>query len=255
MPNGVALPYQNLISPLSSILSVLGNVSDAIKYKTDKSTVSDAMVGGFFKYMRSEIDQSFLSGISNLYDGLTGYKPGKQVISELAANAIPVPAAWTQTKDILFPERYVAKDFNAIIKNKLGITGDFFGTGLTEPLQPNLNAFGDQVKADLIYGLTPPLLNSKTDDPVLKFMLDNGISVGKPQQATKISGRRDEKREITPEEYTTYVKNSGAKVYDALKNKIESGYFNRFKTEEAKKDAMDKIVREIRDREKRKITY
>lgn len=255
MPDGTALPYQNLLSPLASILSVLGNVNDAVRYKSDKSTVTDASVKGMMNFMRSELDQSFLSGISNLYDGMTGYKPATQVFSELASNAIPIPAAWTQTKDILFPERYIAKDFNDIIKNKLGITGDFFGTGLTEPLQPNLNAFGDQVKADLIYGLTPPIINSKKDDPVLNFMIENGISIGKPQLSTKIEGRRGEKRELTPEEYTRYVKNSGAKIYDALTRRVESGYFDRYRTAEAKKDAMDKIVSDIRSKEKSKIRY
>lgn len=252
MPDGTALPYQNLTGPISSVLSVLGNISDAVKYKTDKKTVSGAMTEGFFKYMNSELDQSFLSGMSNLYDGLTGYTPKEQVIANFVANAIPIPALWTQSKDILFPERYNAKKFNEVIRNKLGITGEVFGL---PALQPNLNAFGEQVKADLIYGLTPPILNSKKDDPVLNFMLDNGISIGRPQAATKISGRRGEKRELTPEEYTTYAKNSGAKVYDELKRKIESGYFNRFKTEAEKKSEMDKIVTEIRNKEKEKIRY
>ncbi len=257
MPDGTALPYQNTLSSISSILSVLGNISDAVKYKKDKSSVSSAMIDGFFNYMKSELDQSFLSGISNIYDGLTGYTPKEQVLSNLAANAIPIPAAWSQTKDILFPERYVAKNFNEIIRNKLGITGDFFGTGITEPLQPNVNAFGEQTKADLIYGLTPPLLNSKKDDPVLSFMLDNGISVGKPNIATKVKKNKysGESREMTKEEYTNYVKNSGARVYNELKNKIESGYFERFKTQEEKKDAINKIVTEIRTQERLKIKY
>jgi hypothetical protein len=254
MPNGVALPYQNLALPLASILSILGNVSDAYKYKDSESSTEKAL-SGLFGYMRSEMDQSFLTGISNLYDGLTGYTPPGQVISNLAANSVPIPAAWSQTKDIIFPERYVAKDFNSIIKNKLGITDDFFNTGLTTPLEPNLNAFGEQKKADLIYGLTPPLLNSKNDDPVLNFMLDTGINIGKPNMGNKIKGRRGEERVLTPEEYTSFVKDSGQKIYDELSRKVQNGYFDRYKTKEDKRKAVDSIVKAIRSREKDKINY
>lgn len=254
MPNGVALPYQQLILPLASILSVLGNISDAVKYKTSNST-SGQMIDGMFGYMRSELDQSFLTGISNLYDGLTGYTPKEQVLANLAANAIPIPAIWTQGKDVIFPERYNAKTFNEIIKNKLGITGDFFGTGLTKPLQPTIDTFGNQTKADLIYGLTPPILNSKVNDPVLNFMLDNNISVGKPNMGNKIQGTGNKTRPMTTEEYTTFAQASGSKMYDELKSKIESGFFDKYKTAEDKKKAMNVIVKDVRLKEKSKISY
>ena len=196
-----------------------------------------------------------LTGISNLYDGLTGYTPKEQVLSNLVASSIPVPAAWSQTKDILFPERYDAKTFNEIIKNKLGITGDFFGTGLTTPMQPKLDAFGNQVKSDLIYGLTPPLMNSKTDDPVLNFMLDNNIGVAKPNMGNKIKGRGSEERPMTKEEYTQFVQDSGTKVYDYLQTRIDSGYFDKFNTKEEKQKAVNSIIKKIRADEKAKLRY
>jgi len=254
MPNGVALPYQNLATPLASIFSMLGNLSDAYKYNDtgDNSTnIADATFG----FMKSELDQSFLSGISNLYDGMTGYTPKEKVLSNLAISAIPIPAAWSQTKDILFPERYDAKTFNEQLKNKLGITGDFFGTGLTEPLQPKLDAFGNKVKSDLIYGLTPPLLNSKTDDPVLNFMLENNIGIAKPNMGNKIKGRGGQERPMTKEEYTNFVKTTGEKVYDALQPKIESGYFDKFDTKKEKQDAINSIIKKIRADEKSNIRY
>lgn len=254
MPGGIALPYQQLALPLSSILSVLGNISDGVKY-SDSGSQTDQVAEGFKGFMRSELDQSFLSGISNLYDGLTGYTPFTQVMSNLAASAVPVPAAWSQTKDVLFPERYNAKTFNEVIKNKLGITGDFFGTGLTKPLQPSLDAFGNQKKADLIYGLTPPVLNSKNNDPVLNFMLDNNVNIGKPNMGNKIQGRGGEERPMTPEEFTKFSQEAGAKIYDELKTKTQNGYFNRYKTADEKQKAVSKIVKDIRARTKDKIKY
>ena len=254
MPNGVALPYQNLATPLASIFSILGNISDAYKYN-DKGSATENVGSAMKGYLNSELDQSFLSGISNLYDGISGYTSFPDLVSKLAANAVPIPAAWSQTKDIVFPERYDANSFNELVKNKLGVTGDFFGTGLTTPLQPKLDAFGNQVKADLMYGALPQLLNSKTDDPVLNFLLDSDVNVSKPTKGNKIKGRNGDERPITDEEYTNFVKESGAKSYDALKIKIESGYFDRFKTKKEKQDAVNSIVKKIRAGEKSSIRY
>lgn len=255
MPNGVALPYQQLALPLSSVLSILGNINDAIKYSKDDLALTDKFFEGMKGFVRSELDQSFLSGLSSLYEGLYGYKTYKQVISEFAANAVPIPAAWTQTKDIIFPERYEAKTFNEQIKNKLGITGDFFGSGLTEPLQPRLDAFGDQQKADLVWGLTPPILNSTKNDPVLEFMKEKGVFIGKPQKSTKVKNRQGESRKITPEEYTKYVEESGKDIYEELKRKVESGYFDRFDTKEEIDKEIQKISKEAKAKQKKKIDY
>ena len=253
MPNGVALPYQVLGGPFQIIFSALGNMSDAVKYnKTD--SIPDEVSVAMKKMLKSQLDQSFFSGISNLMDGITGYTTPEQMRANLLISFIPIPNAWTQTKNVIFPERYEPHGFNETIRNKLGMTGDFFGTGLTKPLQPALNAFGEQKKADLIYGLTPPLMNAKTDDKVLNYLVENNISFGKPQKSQTIKVGKKE-REMTPEEYTKYVQKSGSRIYDELNQKISSGYFNRFKTTKEKKDALDSIVKRIRAQEKDKIHY
>lgn len=253
MPNGIALPYMNL-GPLTPIFLALGNLADAYKFNDTGDNTTNALEA-FKGFMRSELDQSFISGISNIIDGVTGYKPMGQMLSELAIGTIPVPAAWSQTKDILFPERYDARAFNEVLRNKLGMTGDFFGTGITEPLQPKLNAFGEQVKADLIYGLTPPVLNAKTDDPVLNFMLKEGIGIAKPNRGANIKGRGDEERKMTPQEYTDFVKVTGESIYEALQPRVESGYFDKFDTKKEKQKAIDSIIKDIRAREKARIRY
>ena len=253
MPNGVALPYQVLGGPFQIILSALGNMSDAVKYNKTESIPNEVSIA-MKKMLKSQLDQSFFSGISNLMDGITGYTTPEQMRANLLTSFIPIPNAWTQTKNAIFPERYEPHGFNETIRNKLGMTGDFFGTGLTDPLQPSLNAFGEQRKADLIYGLTPPLMNAKTDDKVLNYLVENNISFGKPQKGQKvISGKKE--REMTPEEYTRYVEKSGSRIYDELNLKVSSGYFNRFKTTKEKKDALDAIVKRVRAQEKAKIHY
>lgn len=253
MPNGVALPYLNL-GPVSGALSLLGNISDAYKYN-DTGSSTENLMNAAFGYLRSEKDQSFLKGISDIYDGAFGYTTKTQMAYNMVISGIPIPAAWEQTKDIVFPERYDPKGFSETIKDKLGITGDFFGTGATTPLQPRLDAFGNQVKADLIYGLTPPILNSKTDDPVYNFMLKENIGIAKPTMGNKIQGRNGQSRPMTGAEYTTFVKESGQKMYDALQPRVASGYFDKFKTKEEKQKAVDSIIKDIRAREKAKIRF
>lgn len=244
LPGGVVLPYQNL-GPLSGVLSMLGNMSDAAKYNNeDDAAVTEIFASGIGNFMRGELDQSFLSGLSGVVDLAYGFKTLDDFVAETAASAIPIPAAWTQTKDIVFQDRFEANNFLEQMQNKVGITAG---------LEPKLNAFGEQYGSDLIWGLTPTLMN--TDDPVLNWMTENEVFIGKPSKGAKIKNRAGDEREMTPEEYTTFLEATGSKVYKELEQKISSGSFNRFKTEEEKRAAVQKIVAEIRDKEKRHITY
>lgn len=244
LPGGVVLPYNNL-GPLAGVFSMAGNLHDAIAYgNADEEGVNKLFWAGIQNFMRGELDQSFVSGIGGIYDALYGFKDFDQLLSEMAANAIPVPAAWTQTTQIINPKTFEAKTFLEQMQRKLGITAG---------LEPKLNAFGEQYSADLIWGLTPSLLN--TDDEVFNWMKENNVFVGKPQKSTKVYGRGDEVREMTPKEYTQYLEATGSTIYKELNNKIRSGYFRRFKTEEEKKKAVSKIVSDIREREKRKFKF
>lgn len=246
LPGGIVLPYQNL-GPLSGILSMAGNISDGIKYENDDDkSVIEKLGTGIINYMRGEMDQSFLSGFSDVYDMLSpySYRPVSDIIQEFALNAIPVPAAWTQTKDIIFPERFETRDFDEKILNRVGFTSG---------LEPKLDAFGNQMKADLIWGLTPRFLN--TDDTVLNWMDENNVFVGRPNRKQNIkNSRTGEEREMTPEEYTQFLSATGQGIYKKLEEYVRNGTFDRYSQE--KKDALvDKIVREIREQEKAKIRY
>jgi hypothetical protein len=246
LPGGVVLPYQNL-GPLAGVLSMAGNISDGIKYgNADDSSIMDMLGTGLLNFMRGEVDQSYLAGFSDIYDLISpySYRPVKDIIGEFALNSIPVPAAWTQTKDIIFPERFEARDFDEKILNRVG---------LTSSLEPKLDAFGRQMNADLIWGLTPRLMNSS--DPVLNWMDDNNVFVGKPNRKQTIKNKRTgETREITPEEYTRFLEATGQKIYEQLENRIKTGAFERYSQEEQDK-IVDKIVQEIRQREKAKIKF
>lgn len=254
LPDGTALPYNELFSPLGMVLSIAGNVHDSITYKTDKTDFTTKVMDGFVGFMRSEVDQSFLSGIASLFDVISGNQSPTAYINSFAASAIPIPAAWTQVKDIVFPERYNATAFNEQIRNKLGITGDVFGL---PALTPKVDALGNPVKADLIYGTLPPIGNEDyNDDPVYQFMAENDAFVGKPSSALIIKGsQKGQERGMTTEEYTQYVTDSGKEIYAKLKSEIDAGYFNKFTTKAEIKNAIDGIAQPIRTKYKNKIRY
>lgn len=241
----VYLPYQNL-GPLSGILSAAGNIADKIKYdNADDTAIMEQFGEGIKSFMESQLDQSFLSGIADFYDMVFGFKSFGDFVEERVASGLPIPAIWTQSADIVNPTVVETNTFFENIQRKLGLKGN---------LEPRLDAFGKEVSSDLIWGLTPSFLN--TNDPVLTWMVDTGISVGKPQKSTKIkSPSGKEEREMTPEEYTEYVRNTGEKLYDKIERKVRTGGFKRFKTKEAIQKEVDKIVTEIREQEKKRFSY
>lgn len=247
LPGGIVLPYQNL-GPLSGVLSMAGNIADGVTYgNADEDSVASMMFTGLGNFMRGELDQSYLAGFSDVYDMISpySYRPMSDILQEFALNAIPVPAAWTQTKDIIFPQRFEARDFDEKVLNRIG---------LTSSLEPKLDAFGKPMYADLIWGLTPKMLN--TDDKVLNWMDENNIFVGKPNRKQTIKDRRTgEKREMTPEEYTQFLSETGQAIYDKLETAINNGSLDRYKDEEKRKKVVDQIVSDIRAKEKGGISF
>lgn len=242
------LPYQNTMLPMAAILSALGNMNDAMAYGADNQTLVQGVWNGLAGFARSETEQSFLSGLSTLFN--PDLNPEQQ-FTQFAANAIPIPALWTQTKDAILPGRYDTRSLGDAVAAKIGLTNNVF-TG--EPLQPKLDAFGDQVKADLIYGLTPPILNATKNDPVLDFMTTNRAFIGKPQPATQLTDTDGKKRSLTPAEYTDYVEQSGKLIYDEIKSEVDGGAFTGLTHEEIK-TKLNTIARQKRAEVKGEIPF
>jgi len=241
----VHLPYM-FLGPLAGVLSIAGNISDGIKYNNDDDATTSEKFGEMLRaMMQTELDQSFLSGISNIVDTIYGYKPLSESMAHFAANAlVPIPAAWTQTKDIIMPNRFESNNLLQQIQNKVGVT---YG------LEPKLDTFGKQVGADLIWGLTPKMV--VTNDPVFNFMQDSNVFIGKPNRSQKIKNRRTgEERKMTPEEYTVFVQTQGEEIYERMERAIKAGRFDRL-SEEQKEKAVSKITREARARAKSIIKF
>ena len=254
LPDGTAIPYDNALGPLKLILSIAGNINDGIKYRSDKEDLTTKVTNGFIGFTKSELDQSFLSGITSVIDTLSGNKSPTSELYTVLTNAIPIPAAYTQVKDTLFPERYVTNSFTDTLRMKLGLTGNIFGPGTA--LQPKTDALGTPIKADLIYGTLPPVGNEDmNNDPVYSFMRDNAVFVSKPAPTMTIAGRNNQTRPITTQEYTQFVQDSGAAIYAKINEDIASGAFDKYTTKTEIQKAITSITTSIRSRYKSKIKY
>lgn len=233
------IPYTYL-GPLAGIFAMAGNIHDKTKYdKSPTKDLSDLIAKGLVGWTQTQLDQSFLSGASDLFDVLNGDVAPDTYLKRLGVGLIPIPAAYTQTKDMIFRQQYETRDIQDKIKQKLGITGG---------LQPRLSALGEPVKSDLIYGITP---STEKKDPVYDFLIGNDLIVGKPNpnQQYTIPGTKN-KRGLTEEEYTRYVEEAGKEIYKQLQGRI--GGLKNIPDEEKKKQ-VEKIVDDIRGRVRMKI--
>lgn len=237
-PNSIKIgdtwvPYTYL-GPLAGIFAMAGNVYDKVHYDgaPNKDIVS-LLAKGLVGWTQTQLNQSFLSGAADLLDVLKGGVSPESYLKRLAVGLIPIPAAYSQTKDILFRQQYETRDIQEQVMNKLGITGG---------LQPKLNAFGQPLRADLIYGITP---STEKRDDVHDFLIKNELIVAKPAtgQQYSIPGRHKEKRAFTPEEYTEYLEKTGSQIYNRLKSRIPS---LAHVPDEQKKKQVESIVDDVR---------
>lgn len=245
-PNSIKIgdtwvPYANL-GPLAGIFSMAGNVYDKTHYDGAPNKDIVSLLGkGIVGWSQTQLNSSFLSGTADLLDVLKGGADPATYLKRLGVGLIPIPAAYTQTKDMLFRQQYETRGIQEQIALKLG---------LTENLQPKLNAFGQPMTADLIYGVTP--VGAKKD-PVYEFLISNDLIVAKPAAGAQYSvpGQPPKtKTTLTPEEYTQYIRESGQEAYRLIKARMAS---LEHVPDEEKKKQVQKIVDDVRTRIRFKI--
>jgi len=184
------VPYLYL-GPLSGIFAAVGSISDAIKYgKVDEeiwTKLSDGIVG----FMQSNLSQSFLSGVSDLFDVMSGQQDPKKWVNRLITGLVPIPAFYNQTVDAISSKRYDIQTLAESLKKKFGLTGD---------LKPYLTALGEETKSDLIWGISP----SKEEQNTYKEIEDRGLLLRLPTKTTKIEGKQ-----MTRDQLWDYIKIRG----------------------------------------------
>lgn len=241
------IPYTYL-GPLGGILSMAGNVADKKKYDNSKegSTIAKSIGLGLVGFAQTQLDQSFLSGVADLFDVLVGKKDPVDYLNRLGAGLVPIPAAYSQTKDMIFRQQYETKDIVSALRQKLGLTGNAFGL---DPLNIRQDAFGNPMRNDLIFGITP---SRETKDQVDNFLISNDIILSLPSKTTKYTNplKKGETVQLTADEYQEYVKTSGEQIYQKLNASLPN--LNRLDADRQKK-TVDKIRDDIRERVRRQI--
>lgn len=233
------IPYI-FLGPLSGIFSIVGNVYDKTHYdRAPNKTIIDLISKGMVGWTQTQLQQSFLGGVSDLFDVLTGNTSPATYLKRLGAGLVPIPALYSQTKDMVLRQQYETRDIVEQIRFKLGLTGNIFGF---DPLQPKLNAFGEPLQADLIFGITP---SKETKDRVDNFLISHDLVVTKPSFSTSYSvpGQK-EKKQLTEEQYTKYVQESGKEIYRTIENQM--GYLENLSPDK-RKNALDNITNKIRE--------
>lgn len=236
------VPWQYLGGPAAGIFAMAGNIHDSTKYdQAPSKTVQDLVMKGMIGWVRSEKDMSFVRGVSDLFDVIDGRKNYEDYAKDWMVGRVPVPAFISQTKGMVMPNMYDTTTVGEALKEKIGIT---------EGLEPNLNAFGQQLKRDILPGIVPV---QKKQDPVIDMLNQHQLVVSKPGKNTlyAIPGKKT-KRAMTPKEYTQYIKESGQEIYDTLNHRLSQldgmSDDDREKTVQnivtkARKKAKDKIIR------------
>lgn len=210
------IPYTYL-GPLAGIFSMAGNVHDKVTYdNAPGKDVTSLLANGLIGWTQTQLDQSFLSGVADIFDVATGNLKPETYLTNFASGLIPIPAAYSQTKDMIFRQQYETHGIVDKLRQKLGLTGDVFGM---DALEPKLDVFGQPMSADLIYGVTP---SAEQFTKVDRFLTANDIAVSKPAagQLYAVPGQGKTKRALTDQEYTEYIQTSGEQIYEALEKRI-----------------------------------
>lgn len=234
-PNSIKIgdtwvPYL-FLGPLGGIFAMAGNVHDSVVYddKPD-SHIVDLIGHGVTGWMRTQLDNSFLSGLSDLLEAVGPGGNPKKYVTELGMNLIPIPQLYTQTMDIsknllsyatgdeALRQQYETRTITDKLRRRLGLTGDMFG--IADELNPRLDQFGQPMTSDLIWGISPSV-DKRDAMGVDNFLINNEVVVSLPVYTREYSvpGTK-EKRQLTEEEFNKYVERSGKEIYRTLNSML-----------------------------------
>lgn len=250
------IPYTYL-GPIGGIFALGGNVHDKVVYDNKPNAeVSDLVGHGIKGWMSTQLDASFLSGVRDLIDALGSRGNGEKYLANLGVNLIPIPQAYTQTlemtKNVIgsvtgddsLKYQYETRGIVDKIRVKLGLTGDI---GIADALNQRIDMFGEPMKGDLIWGITPSE-DRREAMAVDDFLISNDIVVSMPVYTREYVTPTGEKRALSEAEFNKYVKTSGREIYRTLKEMAPS--LEGLPPEEVKasvKDIVSDIRKQVRD--------
>lgn len=214
------VPYDYL-GPLGGIFSMAGNIYDKTTY--DKAPNKDILAlinKGFIGWMQSNLNRSFLKGVGDLLGALTDQTKQQNYAKNFLSELVPIPKAVTGTRAIIsaaLGQEYQYQTHGVIdkLRANLGLTGSVLGM---PALEPRRNAFGEPLRSDIIYGITPSIGKA---DVVDSFLQANDIVITIPAKSQQYTDQTTgQKRALTDTEYDAYLKTSGKLIYQNLQGMI-----------------------------------
>lgn len=169
------VPYKYL-GPLSGVFSAVGSIEDAQRYGRPSDSVWKKTADGLVGFSKGVLSNSFLSGVSDLMDVMQGMKDPVKYANNLVSGILVgagIPAMYTQTAQLFDRRSFDIQTFGEAVQYRLGYTAN---------LTPRLNALGETVRSQLIFGLTP----TKEQNNAQKQLVDRGLKVTKPGETTKL---------------------------------------------------------------------
>jgi hypothetical protein len=234
--------YQSL-GPLSAPLAILGNYNDQSEYNgMANDSLHARLTASLLASAQTISDEGFFTGVQGLLDAVNsgGSKAATYFSNEanflLSSLAPGAPTANAIHKLFDNTTYQVPGDIKAYILKMYGYT---------KGLKPSLNAFGEPIS-----GTSSTALNIKdsASDPVAKYLGDNNIVVNAPSKTTKITDSNGNKNPMTPDQYYTYLQQSGTQGKSAILDEINdpNSDLNEATNSVAKQKVINSIERQVR---------
>ena len=244
-PNSVKVGDQwvaySLFQPVSVQAGLVANAFEAWKAQGEKTEDVGPLVGAaVLKAMRSGLDQSFVSGLSDLFEAVNGFSmdSAARYGGRLAHSLTPFSGA----------QRGVQQAIDPAVRSPEGMADTFLASvpGQSEGVPARQTRFGQDVVREggpAKRALDPFNVSTESDDPVLRMLGELQITVGFPRGSTLrgYTPKADEQRAIETAK--------GREVHAALSTLLERPGFQRM-TDERKRRAVD----DARERASRVVT-
>lgn len=150
--------------------------------------------------------------------------------------------------DISKMTNYAERETNLSPLGKVGANIPFISNTMNE----RVDVLGDIIKTEP--GISQLLFGSRVksvkEDPVRLFLFQNDLSISVPSKSTEITIGR-EKRQMTPDEYYNYIKESGPLIKAEIERR--QSMIARQRTQDDKQKAVNDIVTNVRQKIKSQI--
>jgi hypothetical protein len=226
------------VEPMASVLANTVNAYNTSKEADDWSEAVGKTVSG---YVNNFFDQTFLKGISDIYNAASDPdRYGKSFVQSFATSFVPsISRSVTGASDRTYREGETISDaFKKIIP------------GASKTLPAKVDIFGNEVKKEggFIEGFVSPFQRAKeTNDPVVKELekSDYNLTVS---GVDKIGGVQ-----LKGEAKEVWLKAVGKETKKALDKLVTSPSFQN-KDQVQKDKALKDAVEDIRDRMRKQVT-